>query len=943
MKRALPLLVMTLFLAGIFIVPGVGNLSTAHLQDASSITSVTDTVNEFQPTDLPNDPVFRVALYNETNSTSPDYTAGGMNTNYSVIEPLLVNAGFDVDILTVQNILNYELTTANYDVLVLADNCPRENISDLVKDFWLGGGGILSLDSAISYLGYAGILYRENESVSDGKNDFWSYNFNANGTIVERHPVTQSYANGTELEFFNSDFAQINLPQFFTTSVWYQTTVLAVDPGNADWAVAVAVDAYDRGGRVVQIGIPVQFWPSDWNNMIIDAIGWLAPRPKARIAYDFSHQPRLSVDDWDVFSTLTDATEKFEDLRDAYVANRYTFDKFVPLASGNFTEARLAEYDIMILAWPDVNYTAAERTALMAWVDAGGGLIVLGDRNLLAGLGQGYLFLNFLLEDLDMYYGENDTLDFQNAVVTHPTHPTVGSATSLRISYRNYLYLSGPAAQSVWEYDGNIAVAAQEYGNGRVVMFCDMNILSNPQLSLQHNKGYALNVANWLSADEATILVYSDDPYDGGPYRSSVAQVLNQLEVPFHMTVSDVGFNASVNGTWFAQDTWDLVILDNNNYYISIVYDGLLDYLQNDGRAIVNTYRMNTLSDHPLWSYMGAAYTAGWPIDASAHIWDADSDIFNIPINYTGSTLNVSGAAYGDDGDMVTVFDNATALAGLSASEEIGNASIVLRNDGNTLLNSFLLNNMRGDIDDSAYLDTFELWFDQIAFMLNMPSLDHPADIEYESGSTGNTITWTPSHTAPSSYDIYVNGSHAHTATWDGSAITYNIDGLSLGVHPVEVFVYGDSAEPRGDIVIVTVVDTIAPLLNSPADFSITANTTGNTLTWIASDFNPSHYVILMNSTGYGDGVWDGTSVVLNLDALTPGIYFFTIRVNDTMGQMSEDTVLVTVNEPSLLGGLDTTTLILIAAAVLGLIIIGAICKKRGASQPKPKPRKRKK
>ncbi|MCK5239103.1 MAG: hypothetical protein KAR33_06125, partial [Candidatus Thorarchaeota archaeon] len=262
MKRVLPLLITTLFLAGIFIVPSVGISYDARLQDALSST---DLVNEIQPAGLPNDGVFRVALYNETNSTSPDYTSGGMNTNYSVIHPLLTNAGFDVDILTFQNILDYELTTANYDVLVLADNCPRENISNLVKDFWLAGGGILGLDSAIGYLGYAGILYRENESVSDGNGDFWSYNMNANGTIVERHPVTQSYANDTELEFLNSDFAQIDLVQWETTSVWYRTTVLAVDPGNADWGVAVAVDAYDRGGRVVQIGIPVQQWPSDWN------------------------------------------------------------------------------------------------------------------------------------------------------------------------------------------------------------------------------------------------------------------------------------------------------------------------------------------------------------------------------------------------------------------------------------------------------------------------------------------------------------------------------------------------------------------------------------------------------------------------------------------------------------------------------------------------------
>ncbi|MCK5239956.1 MAG: hypothetical protein KAR33_10435, partial [Candidatus Thorarchaeota archaeon] len=468
---------------------------------------------------------------------------------------------------------------------------------------------------------------------------------------------------------------------------------------------------------------------------------------------------------------------------------------------------------------------------------------------------------------------------------------------------------------------------------GRVVMFCDMNILANANLGSQHNRGYAINVANWLSAADAAVLVYSDDPYDGGAYRSSVAQVLNQMGVPFFVTVSDVGFNASVNGTWFAQDTWDLVILDHNNYFYSSMYDGLYDYLMNDGRAIVNTFRMNSFPDHPIWNLMGANFSASWPSNADAHIWDTNHEIFDTPIDYTAATLNVSGASFGDDGDMVTVLDNAIALAGFSATEEPGNASIVLRNDGNTLLNSFLLNNMRGDIDDSAYLDTFELWFDQIAFMLSLPEIDHPADFTYESGSTGNTITWTPSDSSPATYEVFVDGvQDGSSATWDGSAITYNVDGLDLGAHTVEIFVYGGSTQPIGDTVVVSVEDTTDPLLNSPADVTMVVNTTGNTLTWVASDPNPSHYVILMNSTEYASGVWDGSSVVLDLDDLAIGIYFFTIRVNDTLGHISEDVVLVTVTEAGGFGlpdWLDTQTLLLIVIGILALIIVAVVCSKR--------------
>ncbi|MFW9921560.1 MAG: hypothetical protein ACFFED_18310, partial [Candidatus Thorarchaeota archaeon] len=311
MKRVQSFLIVTLFLAGMFLVPSSGTTHTARLQDNTLISNEIQNSNTNELAELPNDRVFKVALYHETNISVPTNLHGGMNSNYSVIYPLLVGAGFDVDNVTFQNILDYELTTANYDVLVLADNVPRENISYLVKEFWLAGGGILGIDSAISYLGYYGILFRENESVSDGRNDFWSYVVNENATITDRYPPTQAYQDGDKLSYYESDWAMVDLDAFATTSVWPYTTVLAEDSEDPTGGVAISVDAADRGGRVVQIGIPVAFWASDFEAMIVDSINWLAPRPKARIAYDFSHTPRLSVDSWDVFSTVWSVTNSF--------------------------------------------------------------------------------------------------------------------------------------------------------------------------------------------------------------------------------------------------------------------------------------------------------------------------------------------------------------------------------------------------------------------------------------------------------------------------------------------------------------------------------------------------------------------------------------------------------------------------------------------------------
>jgi len=152
--------------------------------------------------------------------------------------------------------------------------------------------------------------------------------------------------------------------------------------------------------------------------VIVDSVEWLIPRPKGRIAYDLSHKPRLSVDSWDgEFSTLTDPTFHFEELRTLAVNHTYTFDKFYPSSAGNFTAARLAKYDVLILSWPDIDYSSADRTALMDWVEGGGSLLVLGDRTGLSGGATGDVYINQLIQDLDMSLGTTDVLNYASLFI----------------------------------------------------------------------------------------------------------------------------------------------------------------------------------------------------------------------------------------------------------------------------------------------------------------------------------------------------------------------------------------------------------------------------------------------------------------------------------------------------------------------------------------------
>ena len=117
----------------------------------------------------------RVAIYNEPNVTQPGYTSGNVFTNnYTGLKTLLEGEGYQVSELTCNDIYDHKLLTADYDVFIMVDNVPRENITNHVKEFWLGGGSVLGFDSALAYLCYAGIIIPESEG-DDGRLTYWYY------------------------------------------------------------------------------------------------------------------------------------------------------------------------------------------------------------------------------------------------------------------------------------------------------------------------------------------------------------------------------------------------------------------------------------------------------------------------------------------------------------------------------------------------------------------------------------------------------------------------------------------------------------------------------------------------------------------------------------------------------------------------------------------------
>ncbi len=88
----------------------------------------------------------------------------------------------------------------------------------------------------------------------------------------------------------------------------------------------------------------------------------------------------------------------------------------------------------------------------------------------------------------------------------------------------------------------------------------------------------------------------------------------------------------------------------------------------------------------------------------------------------------------------------------------------------------------------------------------------------------------------------------------------------------------------------------ITPVLNSPTDVSYQEGETGNSITWIPTDDNPTIYTITQNGTQIASGSWSsGNPITINVDGLSPDLYIYKITVYDADELTDTDSAYVLV------------------------------------------------
>lgn len=194
----------------------------------------------------------------------------------------------------------------------------------------------------------------------------------------------------------------------------------------------------------------------------------------------------------------------------------------------------------------------------------------------------------------------------------------------------------------------------------------------------------------------------------------------------------------------------------------------------------------------------------------------------------------------------------------------------------------------------------------------NPPTITSPDDIAYSEGSTGNSILWSVEDRSSGNYTVFRNGSVVEQGEWTSSPTTLNvsIDGLSLGTYNYTVEAIDLHEYRATDTVIVEVIDTIDPTIDSPSDVMYMEGETGNSITWNFEDTNLDSYVIMRDSLVVKNGTLSSSSAVIEIsvDGLERGIYNYTIVVSDVAGNTVSDTVYVLVDSSTTTTTETTTT-----------------------------------
>jgi hypothetical protein len=183
----------------------------------------------------------------------------------------------------------------------------------------------------------------------------------------------------------------------------------------------------------------------------------------------------------------------YSSLSSALAALGYAIDE----NSSGVLSLDLSAYSIVVVclgsAW-DSAYSPAEVSALVDYVNSGGGLFIMGDNDDCPNAN-----INPVAEAFGTTAGLSDVFP-QNLYVTNLTsHPIFAGISSIFMRSAGELVRnSAPSSEEAWADTGEVVVTVAESGLGRVVVLGNIDSFGNYYLPFEDNQVFAENIFHWL-------------------------------------------------------------------------------------------------------------------------------------------------------------------------------------------------------------------------------------------------------------------------------------------------------------------------------------------------------------------------------------------------------------------------------------------------------------
>ncbi|MHA2337805.1 MAG: hypothetical protein ACXACX_10900, partial [Candidatus Hodarchaeales archaeon] len=190
-----------------------------------------------------------------------------------------------------------------------------------------------------------------------------------------------------------------------------------------------------------------------------------------------------------------------------------------------------------------------------------------------------------------------------------------------------------------------------------------------------------------------------------------------------------------------------------------------------------------------------------------------------------------------------------------------------------------------------------------------------PINLDQSVGTTGNTLEWIATDNYPKNYEIFKEEVLNQTGSWtSGIAISINVDGLAEGTYNFTIVIYDLSGNSNIHEIEVNV--GAYPSFEEIPQVLTFLNTTSNSLTWVPSDADPDFYSIYRNDTLVINGTWaSGSPLTIDITGLLIGTYNFTIYINDTVSNLTQNTIWITITDLPVLQSSPAQTNITISEA----------------------------